>query len=202
MSAPTLSATPDTSYVQPSLGDYFVTRTSGPPLDRLAAWFIRWWTARRNSQRVWKSSDVNHAGTFVGPTMEFPEGAIVEAVRRVRFNSVNAYPDATWSTGRLPAHLTPNAEQRVRIASSARLMVGDRYNEVDLLAVGLAQPRAGDLVTSNTWWAKRLDHDSREICSQLVDQAYLDAGIHLFADGRLAGLVAPQDLEEILLPAS
>jgi hypothetical protein len=191
MSAQSVSITPD-------LGDYFVTRTSGPLLDRLAAWFIRWWTARKNAQRVWKPSDVNHAGTYVGPTEEYPEGAIVEAVRRVRFNSVNAYPDAIWSTGRLPAHLTPTAEQRARIVESAKWMVGDRYNTVDLLAVGLAQPRAKHVVNSDTWWAKRLDHDHREICSQAVDQQYLDANIHLFDDGRLAGLVAPEDLADLL----
>ena len=77
-------------------------------------------------------------------------------------------------------------------------MVGDRYNTADLLAVGLAQPRADEIVTSNTWWVKRLDHDGREVCSQLVDQAYLDAGIHLFDDGRLPGLVAPEDLADLL----
>lgn len=190
------------SSVQPQIGDYFLTRTSGPLLDRLAAWFIRWWTARKNAQRVWQSSDINHAGTFVGPTGEYPEGAIVEAVRRVRYNSVNAYPDAIWSTGRLPAELTPSAAQRQQIVASAHLMVGDRYNTVDLLAVGLAQPRAGEIVTSRTWWAKRLNRDGRYICSQAVDQQYLDAGINLFEDGRLPGLVAPQDLEEILLPES
>lgn len=190
------------STVEPQIGDYFVTRTSGPLLDRLTAWFIRWWTARRNKQRIWKPSDVNHAGTFVGPTDEYPEGAIVEALRRVRYSSVNSYPDATWSTGRLPEHLTPTGEQRQRIVQSAHLMVGDRYNTVDLLAVGLAQPRAGHIVDSDTWWAKRLNRDGREICSQAVDQQYLDARINLFDDGRLAGLVAPQDLKEILLPTA
>jgi hypothetical protein len=184
------------SATDPRPGDFFVTRTSGPWLDRLAAWFIRWWTARKNLQRQWKSSDVNHAGTYVGPTDQYPEGAIVEALRRIRYSSVNSYPDAIWSTGRLPAHLTPTDEQREKIVHSATLMVGDRYN-----TVGLAQPRAGEIVTSSTWWAKRLNRDGRQICSQAVDQQYLDAGIQLFDDGRLAGLVAPEDLDEILLPA-
>jgi hypothetical protein len=191
-----------TAAVAPKPGDFFVTRTSGPLLDRLAAWFIRWWTARKNAQRVWKSSDVNHAGTFIGPTADYPEGAIVEAVRRVRYNSVNAYPDAKWSTGRLPEHLTPTDAQRQAIVHAAALMVGDRYNTIDILAVGLAQPRADGIVNSDTWWAKRLDHDGREICSQAVDQQYLNAGISLFNDGRLPGLIAPQDLEALLLPVA
>jgi hypothetical protein len=32
------------------------------------------------------------------------------------------------------------------------------------------------------------------ICSQLVDEAYLRAGVHLFDDGRLPGDVTPGDL--------
>jgi hypothetical protein len=185
--------------VLPRPGDFFVTRTTGPLLDRLAAWFIRWWTARRNAQQVWKSSDVNHAGTYIGPTAEYPEGAIVEAVRTVRYNSVHAYPDAIWSTGRLPAHLTPTEAQRRLIVASAVAMVGERYNTEDILAVGLAQPRAGEIVTSSNRWAQRLNADGRKICSQAVDQQYLDAGIHFFEDGRLPGLVAPQDLRGLLV---
>ncbi len=32
------------------------------------------------------------------------------------------------------------------------------------------------------------------ICSQLVDQSYLDAGVHLAEDGRFPGDVTPGDL--------
>lgn len=188
--------------VQPEPGDYFVTRTAGPLRDRIAAWFIRYWTARRDLRRKWQPSDVNHAGTYIGPTPDYPEGAIVEAVRKVRYNSVSAYPDAIWSTGRLPAHLTPTPAQRLMIIASAEGMIGERYNTEDLLAVGLAQPRAGHLVDGDEKWVKRLSANNRKICSQAVDQQYLDASLHLFTDGRLPGLVAPQDLEELLLPAA
>ena len=37
-----------------------------------------------------------------------------------------------------------------------------------------------------------------QICSQLVDQAALDVGEHLFADGRWAGYVKPSDLGFLL----
>jgi len=35
------------------------------------------------------------------------------------------------------------------------------------------------------------------ICSQLVDQCYLDAGVHLFDDGRFVGDVTPGDLAHV-----
>ena len=36
------------------------------------------------------------------------------------------------------------------------------------------------------------------ICSQLVDQCYLEAGIHLYDDGRDPGDVTPADLAELV----
>ncbi len=36
------------------------------------------------------------------------------------------------------------------------------------------------------------------ICSQLVDQSYQDAGVHLFSDGRWSGYVTPGALFERL----
>ncbi len=41
---------------------------------------------------------------------------------------------------------------------------------------------------------KRLCRKDRLICSQLVDEAYRLADIHLFNDGRLPQLVSPGDL--------
>jgi hypothetical protein len=37
------------------------------------------------------------------------------------------------------------------------------------------------------------------ICSQLVDRAELDAGVHLFADRRWPGYVRPSDLADLIL---
>jgi hypothetical protein len=72
---------------------------------------------------------------------------------------------------------------------------------LDLLAVGLAQKRTGHVVTGREWWVKRLSDNGRLICSQAIDVEYLKAGIHLFTDGRLSGLVSPGDLDRLLLPA-
>jgi cell wall-associated NlpC family hydrolase len=168
----------------PQPGDFGLVSTAGPLLDRLAAAVIRFDT----------DSPVNHAFVYVG------NGNIIEAVSRVKIDYVDEYSDITWSTGRLPAALTPTSAQRDRIIAAANDLVGDRYNILDILAIGLAQRRTGRLVNDQSWWAKRLSADGREICSQLVDAAYLAAGIHLFDDGRLPGLVSPGDLYSLLQP--
>jgi len=185
----------------PQLGDFFVTATRGPLLDRTAAKIIDWATATRDGEGNWLKAKVNHAGLYVGPTRQFPEGAILEALRRVRYSSILSYPGAIWSTGRLPADLTPTPLQRRRIVDYAESRIGDKYNILDLLAVGLAQERMGHHVDGDEWWVKRLSDDHREICSQLVDAAWQYAGIHFFRDGRLPGLVTPNDLDGLLLPA-
>jgi hypothetical protein len=171
---------------EPVPGDYFVTATKGPLLDRIAARIIQWDT----------DSPVNHAGLYVG------DGTIVEAVGRVRYGDIAQYPDAIWSTHRLPPELTPSLDQRRLIVNAARSLVGRKYNWLDILAIGLAQRRMGDLVDSRTWWARRVSDDSCLICSQAVDEEFLAAGINLFADGRLPGLVSPNDLLQLLEPAT
>ena len=170
----------------PELGDFGLVSTRGPLLDRLVADAIRLDT----------DSPVNHAFIYAG------NGHIIEAVRRVKIDCVDQYQDITWSTGRLPKNLTPTPIQRGAIVRAANAMVGDPYNILDIAAIGLAQRRMGRLVGDHTWWAKRLSAGHREICSQLVDKAYFAAGIHLFTDGRLSGLVSPGDLWGLLLPAT
>lgn len=169
---------------QPLPGDYFVTATAGRLIDRIAAWLIRFGT----------NSAVNHAGLYVG------DGVIVEAVGKVRYNEITAYPDAIWSTGRLPAHLTLTAAQRQLIVNKAHDLIGAKYSWLDIIAIGLAQKRLGRVVNSRTWWARRVSADGHYICSQAVDVEYQAGRIKLFDDDRLPGLVSPQDLEGLLLP--
>lgn len=176
--------------VKPQPGDFGVVATTGPLLDRLAARVIRWGT----------DSPVNHAFVYTG------SGRIVEAVRRVRLGYADEYDDIIWSTGRLPAELTPSTSQRDEIVATATSMVGDRYNALDIVAIGLAQKRIdpdrmAHWAEKPPWYVRRLNADHREICSQVVDAAYLAAGLHLFDDGRLPGLVSPGDLYRLLLPA-
>lgn len=172
--------------VEPQPGDYFVTATAGRLIDRIAARLIRWGT----------DSTVNHAGLYVG------NGTIVEAVGKVRYNDVTAYPDAIWCTGRLPEHLTPDAAQRKLIVNRAHDLIDRKYSWLDIIAIGLAQRRLGKVVNSRTWWARRVSGDGHYICSQAVDVEYQAAGIQLFGDGRLPGLVSPQDLDALLTSES
>jgi hypothetical protein len=184
--------------VQPLPADFGVLATKGPLLDRAAARIIRWDTAAEDRGHLC-DSPVNHAILAAGS----PNGGtqIFEAVSRVRLDWAGAYDGdpITWSTGRLPAELTPSPAQRVEIVRAAQKMIGLRYNVLDLLAIGLAQKRTGGLVSSKTWWARRANDENKVICSELVVRAYRAAGIDL-APGRLAALVSPQDLYALLLP--
>jgi hypothetical protein len=170
--------------LQPQPGDFFVTATKGRLIDRIAARAIQWGT----------DSPVNHAGVYTG------DGTIVEAVGKVQYGSISEYPDAIWSTGRLPGRLVPTLAQRRLIVNEAHRLIDTPYSWLDIIAIGLAQKRLGALVNSNTWWARRICGDGHLICSQLVDRTWLAGGIHLFADGRLPGLVSPADLNDLLEP--
>lgn len=178
--------------IEPEPGDFFTTSTRGRWYDRFCAWVIKWFTARR-IRGGWVDAPVNHAGLLVAP------GVIVEAVGEVRYGTPDEYPDAAWSSGRLPAALTPTPEQRRLIVGAAHDMVGDGYNWPDLLAIGLAQDRARHVVTSRTWWAQRLSSEKTVICSELVARVYSRAGIVLIP-GVIPGLISPEDLDALLTP--
>lgn len=175
--------------VTPQPGDFGLVRSfEGPWYDRLFSRVIDDVT----------DSDVHHAVLYIGDT---PDGDIIEAVKRVSYGHADAYDDIVWSTDRLPPALTPTDAQRELIVQAAIDLLDTPYNVVDLLAIGLAQRRMGHVVTGRERWVKRLSNDHRVICSQAIDLEYLRAGIHLFSDGRLSGLVAPGDLNSLLLPA-
>lgn len=170
--------------VEPQLGDWGLIREfQGPWYDKLFADLINWDT----------DSEFHHVVVNIG------NGRIVEAVRTVRIDFTDQYDEIIWCTGRLPAPLVPTDAQRQRIVQAALAMVGDKYNALDILAIGLAQKRLGQLVDGDEWWVKRLSKDHREICSQVADMAWKAAGIEMFP-GRLPGLVSPGDMGRLLLP--
>ncbi|MGW1376276.1 hypothetical protein ACWD6P_18670 [Streptomyces sp. NPDC002446] len=90
-----------------------------------------------------------------------------------------------------PAGLTE--QQRAGICAAATRYVGVPYSFLDYLAIAthrLHLPVPG---------LRRYIASTRHmICSQLVDQCYLDAGVHLFADGRWPGYVTPMALYNVL----
>lgn len=94
-----------------------------------------------------------------------------------------------WSTGRI----TLTADQRVAVCAAALRYVGTPYSFLDYAALAahrLHIPAPG---------LRAFIRSSRSmICSQLVDQCYQDAGVHLFADGRWPGYVTPASLAGVI----
>ncbi|MEK2478803.1 MULTISPECIES: hypothetical protein [Streptomyces] len=90
-----------------------------------------------------------------------------------------------------PKQLTE--QQRERICAAADRYVGVPYSFLDYLAIAthrLHVPVPG---------LRRYVASSRHmICSQLVDQCYQDADVHLFSDGRWPGYVTPMALYTLL----
>lgn len=182
--------------VRPLPADFgLIASMQGPWYDRAFARIIDWDTR----------STVHHAVGYVGPDPQGQHGDIIEAVRRVSYGWADGYDDVIWSTGRLPEHLTPNDDQRQEIVAALRGMLGDGYNAVDILAIGIAQPRIDPDRMARwsehpPWYIRRLNDDKHEICSQVIAKAYAAAGIQLIP-GRPACLVSPGDLLGVLLPA-
>lgn len=82
------------------------------------------------------------------------------------------------------------ATLRRTVCAQALALVGTPYSYADypllgLLALGI-KPR---------WVRDRVADSGHMICSQLVDEVYRRAGIHLFRDGRSSMDVTPGDLD-------
>lgn len=129
--------------------------------------------------------EYQHAGIYLGGgrTVEaMPGGAIV--------GSILAYAGEPMLWSDLIV-LTP--AQRTSIVAHALDYVGTPYSFLDYF--GLFLNRFG----LRPSWLKRYTASTKHmICSQLVDQCYDDAGVHLFSDGRIAGDVTPADLYHLV----
>jgi len=157
--------------VTPQPGDFGVMATGG-------------WGARLI--QVVTHSPVNHAILYLGNGWCIegrPEGA--GPVR------VDAYAGTYWS------HMDLTDEQRESIVAHGRSHLGAPYSWLDDLAIGLAHIFGRALPQ---FIRRRLSSRDRLMCSQLVDLSYLEAGVHLFDDGRLPGDVAPGDLYDLINP--
>lgn len=90
--------------------------------------------------------------------------------------------------------LTLTIEQQIEITEIALDLVGTPYSFLDYAALALRhwgfQPR---------WLLRYLASTKHMICSQLVDEVYRRAGIHLFKDGRPPQYVTPGALADYLI---
>jgi uncharacterized protein YycO len=90
-----------------------------------------------------------------------------------------------------PAGLTD--EQRAAVVAAAVGYLGTPYSFLDYAAIAAHRFRLP--IPGLRRYVASTGH---QICSQLVDQCYLDAGVHLFDDGRWPGWVTPGDLALLL----
>jgi hypothetical protein len=126
-----------------------------------------------------------HAG-IVGP-----DGTIIQAMPHgAEQVGLDTVAPGTIFLDRMAAVLSEAQLQRVVVAAETFLgppPVGYGwwdYGSLALLHLGVRLPAVADYVASLR----------TAICSQLVDAAYLRAGLHLFADGRRPGDVMPVSL--------
>jgi hypothetical protein len=84
-------------------------------------------------------------------------------------------------------------EQRDTIVREAKTLEGTPYSFLDYIAIGLA--RFG---IKPKWLTNFIKNTGHMICSQLCDEVYRRAGVHLFNDGRLPQEVTPGDLLYVL----
>lgn len=91
------------------------------------------------------------------------------------------------------SNLPLTQRQRRDIVSEARSLVGTPYSFADYGALFVERLGVG--------WGLTKDYVTETghlICSQLVDEVYKRAGVHLFDDGRLSQDVTPGDLAILL----
>ncbi|KJK59560.1 hypothetical protein UK12_03575 [Saccharothrix sp. ST-888] len=162
----------------PLPGDFAVVRMSGRigRLIRIGQWL--------NGDGF---ADFEHAFVYVG------DGELVEAEPGgARLGPLTAYQGQPirWSTGRFPL----TEEQRHAIVAAAHGFLGVPYSAADYFALAAHRFHLPIGLLIKAYVA-----DSRHmICSQLVDQCYQDAGVHIFRDGRWPGYVTPADLATLL----
>lgn len=129
--------------------------------------------------------DIGHAFVCIG------EGQLVESeLTGARIRPVSEYkPDEIYWCHGIYSTLEPG--QGERVAQAARTLEGTPYSVIDYAALFLRRFRI-----PAPWLRAYIASTRHQICSQLCDTAYIQAGKQLF-DGRWPGYVTPYDLYEL-----
>jgi hypothetical protein len=140
----------------------------------------------------------DHAGVYVGMAdvngpygylmAAMPSGARLAPLQEDQLGD-SISPGWLWSTGMVP--LTD--DQRGKIVATALLCKGVPYSWADYYSLAARRlhipvPGLKDYIADS----------GHMICSQLCDYVYMQAGVHLFTDGRWPGYVVPADLANLL----
>ena len=161
--------------VSPQPGDFAVVSAGGiaGPLVSFGEWL--------NGDGF---GDWEHAFLYIGA------GDIIQAEPGgANERPLTGHAHTLWSTGTIQL----SAGQRDAICAAARKYLGVPYSFLDYAA--LAAHRAHLNIPGLRAYIGATGH---QICSQLVDQCYADAGVHLFADGRWPGYVTPASLASLI----
>lgn len=155
--------------MRPQPGDFGLTTIGG---------FTGWWV-NIGQAMIGDSSRYTHAFIVVD------EHNVVEAMPGgARTGSLDRYNGRAVFSDQ---DLTP--AQRTAIVNAAIARIGTPYSFLDYLSLALlhwgVRPK---------WLKNYIKNKGHQICSQLVDDCYLEAGVHLFDDGRLPQDVTPGDL--------
>ena len=160
----------------PLPGDIGLVRIPG-----IAGWFIA-----LGQLLLGDASRFSHAFIVVDGTR-----ALSAQPRGAGYDSLQTYISLGAAFGRgIP--LTP--EERTRIVMAATNLLGTPYSFLDYFALALHRFRIRPKFVE-----RYVTNSGHMICSQLVDQVYLRAGVHLFADGRLSQDVTPGDIANVLI---
>lgn len=128
-------------------------------------------------------SHCHHVVVAVSPTM-----CVSAEPGGVRYRAISDYPHLDWSAFEL------TREQKQAISIAAYNYIGTKYN-LAIYPPLLFQKLTGHKVDG--WVARWLSKRPNENCSQLSDDIYNKAGIHLFPD--IAELVTPGDFERLFI---
>ena len=183
-------------------GDFFLVSFDGenPNISNLNRWFTHGGLIRIGQ---WANGDgfaqYEHAGIYVGNIgangkIAYDSPKIIEAMNTgTGISDAHRYDgnDTLWSTGLIPLS---NTERRA-IVSAAFGYVGTPYSWPDYAALAAYRLKLGLLVPKLKDYVASTKH---MICSQVVDQCYEDANVHLFDDGRWPGYVTPGSLRNLL----
>ncbi|QIN94086.1 enoyl-CoA hydratase/carnithine racemase-like [Streptomyces phage Wakanda] len=158
----------------PRPGDFGLSRIGG---------FVGWWIGM-GQLITGDASRYTHAFIVLDDETvieAMPGGAVITPLSEYRGKAVFS-------------NLSLTDEQRATVVREGRALKGVPYSFLDYLALALAhfgfKPKR---------LRKYITNKGHMICSQLVDEVYRRAGIHMFNDGRLPQDVTPGDLANYLI---